>query len=64
MAERTSSRALIEIIVAIVLVVAFASIFLSLLGWLASALWWLFKVAVVVVVIFLVVRLLLSRHRS
>lgn len=63
MAERTSSRALIEIIIAIVLVVAFASIFLTVLGWLAGALWWLFKVAVVVIVIFLVVRLLMNRHR-
>jgi 4-hydroxybenzoate polyprenyltransferase len=65
-AQRTtsSSRALIEVIVAIVLVVAFASILLSVLGWLVGALWWIFKVAVLVIVIYLVARLLISRRRS
>jgi hypothetical protein len=53
---------LLEVVVAIVLVIAFASILLAVLGWLAGALWWLFKIAVLAVVIYVVVRLLISRH--
>jgi 4-hydroxybenzoate polyprenyltransferase len=64
-AQRTSSsRALVEVILAIVLVVAVASILLAVLGWLAGALWWLFKIAVLVIVIYVIARILLSRHGS
>jgi hypothetical protein len=65
-AQRTtsSSRALLEVIVAIVLVVAFASILLTVFGWLVGAVWWIFKVGVLVIAIFLVARLLISRNRS
>lgn len=66
MAERTasSSRALLEVIVAIVLVVAFASILLTVLGWLAGAVWWLFKLAFLAVIIYVVVRVLMSRRAT
>lgn len=59
-----TSRALIEVIVAVVLVVAVAAIMIGVLSWLAGAFWWLVKLAVIALVIFVVVRLLMSRHRS
>jgi hypothetical protein len=55
---------LLEVIVAIVLVVAFASILLTVLGWLAGAVWWLFKLAVLAVIIYVVVRVLMSRRAT
>jgi hypothetical protein len=58
-----SSRAYIEVIVAVVLVVAVAAIVIAVLGWLAGAFWWLVKLAVIALVVYLVVRLLLRRHR-
>lgn len=63
MSEANSSRALLEVLVAVVLVVALGAIFIGVLGWLAGIFWLLFKLAVLFVVIYLVVRLLLSRHR-
>jgi hypothetical protein len=59
---RSSSKALLEIIVAVVLVIAVASILFTVLGWLGSALWWLVKVAVLVAVIYVLARVMLSRH--
>jgi hypothetical protein len=58
-----TSRALIEVIVAVVLVVAVAAIVIGVLGWLAGAFWWLFKLAVIGLVIFVVVSLLMRRRR-
>jgi hypothetical protein len=58
-----TSRALLEVIVAVVLVVAVAAIVIGVLSWLAGAFWFLVKLAVIALVIFLVVRLLLRRHR-
>jgi hypothetical protein len=58
-----SSRAYIEVIVAVVLVVAVAALMIAVLGWLAGAFWWLVKLAVISLVAYLVVRLLLRRHR-
>jgi|GEM_PF-4867215 len=59
-----SSRALLEVVVAVVLVVGLGAIFLGVLGWLAGIFWTLFKLAILVLVIYLVARLLLSRHRE
>lgn len=56
-------RAMLEVIVAVVLVIAFGAILLGVLGWLAGIFWWLFKLALLVLVIYLVARVLLSRHR-
>jgi len=58
-----TSKALVEIVVAVVLVVAVAAIVIGVLGWLAGAFWWLVKLAVIALVIFVVVRLLMSRRR-
>jgi hypothetical protein len=58
-----TSRALIEVIVAVVLVVAVAAIVIGVLSWLAGAFWFLLKLAVIGLVIFLVVSLLVRRHR-
>ncbi len=58
-----SSRPLLEVVVAVVLVVALGAIFIGVLGWLAGIFWWVFKLAVLIGVIYLVVRLLLARHR-
>jgi hypothetical protein len=58
-----TSRALVEVVVAVVLVVAVAAIAIGVLSWLAGAFWWLVKVAVVVGIAYLVVRVLLRRHR-
>jgi hypothetical protein len=58
-----SSRPLLEVVVAVVLVVALGAILIGVLGWLAGIFWWLFKLAVLIGVIYLVVRLLLARHR-
>jgi len=64
MSESTgTSRALIEVIVAVVLVVAVAAIVIGVLSWLAGAFWFLLKLAVIGLVIFLVVSLLIRRHR-
>lgn len=64
MSESTgTSRALIEVIVAVVLVVAVAAIVIGVLSWLAGAFWFLLKLAVIGLVIFLVVSLLVRRHR-
>ncbi len=59
-----SSRALLEVIVAVVLVVAAAAIVIGVLGWLSSAFWTLLKVVVLVGVVYVVVRVLLSRNKS
>ena len=48
---------------AVVLVIAVAAIVIGVLSWLAGAFWWLVKLAVIALVIFLVVRLLMSRRR-
>ena len=45
------------------LVVAVAAILIAVLGWLAGAFWWLFKLAFIAVVVYVVVRLLLRRRR-
>ena len=58
-----TSRALVEVLVAVVLVIAVAAIVIGVLSWLAGAFWWLVKLAVIALVIFVVVRLLMSRHR-
>ncbi|HUD68744.1 MAG TPA: hypothetical protein VMQ40_00755 [Acidimicrobiales bacterium] len=58
-----TSRPLLEVVVAVVLVIALGAIFIGVLGWLAGIFWWLFKLAVLIGVIYLVVRLLLARHR-
>ncbi|HEV3213687.1 MAG TPA: hypothetical protein VGZ03_09870 [Acidimicrobiales bacterium] len=64
MSESTgTSRALVEVIVAVVLVVAVAAIVIGVLSWLAGVFWLLVKLAVIGLVIFLVVGLLLRRHR-
>src|ERR1700693_3510202 len=49
-----TSKALVEIVVAVVLVVAVAAIVIGVLGWLAGAFWWLVKLAVIALVIFVV----------
>jgi hypothetical protein len=58
-----SSRALLEVVVAVVLVIALGAIFIGVLGWLAGIFWTVFKLAVLALIIYLVARLLLSRHR-
>jgi hypothetical protein len=58
-----STRSFLEVIVAVVLVVAVAAVLLGVLSWLAGAFWWLVKVAVLALVVFLVVRLVMSRRR-
>jgi hypothetical protein len=58
-----TSRALLEVVVAVVLVVALAAIFIGVLGWLAGIFWTVFKFAALAIVIYLVVRLLLARHK-
>ena len=64
MSESTgTSRALVEVIVAVVLVVAVAAVVIGVLSWLAGAFWFLLKLAVIGLVIFLVVSLLVRRHR-
>jgi hypothetical protein len=61
--EHRSSHALVEVVVGVILIVALGSVLIGVLGWLAGAFWWLFKVAVLIGVCYLVVRLLMSRHR-
>jgi len=58
-----TSRALIEVIVAVVLVVAVAAIVLGVLSWLAGAFWWLLKLAIIGLAVFIVVSLLVRRRR-
>jgi hypothetical protein len=58
-----TSRALLEVVVAVVLVVALAAIFIGALSWLAGIFWTLFKLAVLAIVVYLVVRLLLARRK-
>jgi len=58
-----SSRALIEVVVAVVLVVAVAAIVIGVLSWLAGAFWLLVKLAIIALAVFIVVRLMMRRHR-
>jgi hypothetical protein len=58
-----TSRSLLEVVVAVVLVIALGAIFIGVLGWLAGLFWTVFKLAVLALVIYLVVRLLLARRR-
>jgi hypothetical protein len=51
------------VVVAVVLVIALGAIFIGVLGWLAGLFWTVFKLAVLALVIYLVVRLLLARRR-
>jgi hypothetical protein len=60
--SRRSSRSLLEVIVAIVLVVFVAAVMIGVLHWLAGAFWLLVKLAVIGVAAFLVVRLLMRRR--
>jgi hypothetical protein len=60
--DTRSSRALLEVIVAVVLVAAVAAIGFGVLGWLAGAIWTLVKVVILVGVLYLVIRLLLARR--
>jgi hypothetical protein len=59
----STTRSFVEVIVAVVIVVAIAAFVIWLLGVFAGIFWWLLKVAIVVLAVFLVVRLLFSRRR-
>jgi len=51
------------VIVAVVLVIAAASVLIFLLGALEGIVWWILKIAILFAVLYLVVRLVVSRSR-
>ena len=66
MSESTSgsgTKTLVEVVVAVVLVVALASVAIGVLSWLAGAFWLVVKLAVLALACYLIVRVLLRRHR-
>jgi hypothetical protein len=60
----SSPRSLTQTLVAVVLVVFVAAVLFAVFGWLAGAFWWLVKVAVFVLIAYLIVRAVLRRDRS
>ncbi len=61
--KESTSRALLDVIVAVVLVIAAASVLIFLLGALEGIVWWILKIAILFAVLYLVVRLVVSRSR-
>ena len=61
--KESTSRALLDVIVAVVLVIAAASVLLFLLGALEGIVWWILKIAILFAVLYLGVRLVVSRSR-
>ena len=61
--KESTSRALLDVIVAVVLVIAAASVLIFLLGALEGIVWWILKIAILFAVLYLGVRLVVSRSR-
>ena len=61
--KESTSRALLDVIVAVVLVIAAASVLIFLLGAPEGIVWWILKIAILFAVLYLVVRLVVSRSR-
>lgn len=64
MAEGSGTKALFEVVIAIVLVVAAAAILLGALSWLSSILWLVFKFVLLAAVVYVVVRIVVHRRAS